>query len=143
VPSSINVAYDTPPKLLQNFGNTQVSLPKNIEKSEERSSKEWAEDLAKKVLEAIAMRSNQEKKVDSVSAAKARLDNTCAESKQQKMVDTSSTTDLVQAELNLSKAKSDTHTEFVNPVDTSFVEQETTVLDFSGCKGAFMLPFEF
>jgi hypothetical protein len=58
------------------------------------------------------------------------LDNTCAESKQQKMVETSSTTDLVQAELNLSKAKSYTHTEFVNPVDTSFVEQETTVLDF-------------
>jgi hypothetical protein len=38
---------------------------------------------------------------------------------------------------------SDTHTEFFNPVDTNFVEQETTVLDFSGCKGAFMLPSEF
>jgi hypothetical protein len=43
----------------------------------------------------------------------------------------------------LGKAKSDTHAEFINPVDTSFVEQETTVLDFFGCKGAFMLPYEF
>jgi hypothetical protein len=55
VPSSNTVAYDTPPKQLQNFGNTQVSLPKIIERSEERSSKEWAEDLVEKVLEAIAI----------------------------------------------------------------------------------------
>jgi hypothetical protein len=40
-------------------------------------------------------------------------------------------------------AKFDTHAEFVNRVDIGFVEQETTVLDFSGCKGAFMLPYEF
>jgi hypothetical protein len=152
VPSSNTVAYDTPPKQLQNFGNTQVSLPKNTERFEGRSSEEWAdlyrkscEDLAKKLVEVRSMVANQQKKVDLVSMAnssKARLDNTCAESKQ-KMVDTSSSTDLVQVELNLSKAKSDTHTEFVNPVDTSFVEQETMVLDFSGCKGAFMLPHEF
>jgi hypothetical protein len=64
------------------------------------------------------------------------------------MIATSATTDLVQAELNLGKAKSDAHAEFVNPVDTSFVEQEhgeceTAVLDFSSCEGAFMLPYEF
>jgi hypothetical protein len=148
VASSDTVACDTPPKQLQNFGNTQLSLPKNTERFEGRSSEEWAdlyrkscEDLAKKLVEVRAMVANQEKKVDSVSAAKTGLDNTCAKSKQQKMVDTSSMTDLFQAELNLSKAKSDTHTEFVNPVDTSFVEQETTVLDFFGCKGAFMLPY--
>jgi hypothetical protein len=64
------------------------------------------------------------------------------------MVDTSATTDLVQDELNLGKAKSDTHAEFVNPIDTSFVEQEygeceIAVLDFSGCKGAYMLLYKF
>jgi hypothetical protein len=63
------------------------------------------------------------------------------------MIGTSATTDLVQAQLNFGKAKSDTHAEFVNLVDTSFVEQEhseceTMVLDFSGCKEAFMLPYE-
>jgi hypothetical protein len=57
------------------------------------------------------------------------------------------TADLVEGKY-LGKAKSDTHTEFVNPIDTSFVEQEhgereTTVLDFFGCMGAFMLPSEF
>jgi hypothetical protein len=151
VPSSNTVAYDTPPKQLQNFGNTQVSLPKNIERSEGQSSKEWAEDLVEKVLEAIAMRANQQKKVDSVSTTnsdKAGLDNTCAKINQQKMIATSATTDLVQVELNLGKAKLDTHAEFVNPIDTSFIEQEhgeceTMVLDFSRCKGAFMLPYEF
>jgi hypothetical protein len=97
------------------------------------------------------MRANQQINVDSVSTAnlaKAGLDNSCAESNQQKMIDTSTTTDLVQAKLNLGKAKSDTHTEFVKVVDTSFVEQEhgeceTIVLDFSGCKEPFMLPYEF
>jgi hypothetical protein len=153
VSSSDTVACDTPPKQLQNFGNTQLSLPKNTERFEGRSSEEWAdlyrkscEDLARKLVEVRAIVSNQQKKVDLVSMAnssKAGLDNTCAKSKQQKMVDTSSMTDLVQAELKLSKAKSDTHTEFVNPVDTSFVEQETMMLDFSECKGAFMLPYEF
>jgi hypothetical protein len=63
------------------------------------------------------------------------------------MIDMSVTTDLVEGKY-LGKAKSDTHTEFVNPIDTSFVEQEhgereTTVLDFFGCKGAFMPPSEF
>jgi hypothetical protein len=136
---------------LQNFGNTQVSLPKNIERSEGQSSKNWAEDLVEKVLEAIAMRANQGKKVDSIStvnSAKVGFDNTCAESNKEMMIDTSAMTDLAQAELNLGKAKSDTHAEFVNPVDTSFVEQEhgeceTMVLDFSRCKGAFMLAYEF
>jgi hypothetical protein len=61
VPSSNTLAYDTPPKQLQNFGNTHVSLPKNIERSEGQSSKDWAEDLVEKVLEAIAMRANQGK----------------------------------------------------------------------------------
>jgi hypothetical protein len=110
--------------------------------------KEWADDLAKKFLEDRAMRANQQKKVDSVStvnSAKAGLDNTCADSNQRKII---STTDLVEAELKLGKSKSGTHAEFVNPIDTSFVEQEhglreTAVLDFSGCKGAFMLPSEF
>jgi hypothetical protein len=86
-------------------------LPKNTERFEGRSSEEWAdlyrkscEDLAKKLVEVRAMVANQEKKVDSVSAAKTGLDNTCAESKQQKMVDTSFMIDLFQAELNLNKA---------------------------------------
>jgi hypothetical protein len=82
VPSSNTVAYDTPPKQLQNFGNTQVSLPKIIERSKEKSSKEWAEDLVEKVLEAIAI---QRKNVDSVStanSAKAVLDNICVRSNQ-------------------------------------------------------------
>jgi hypothetical protein len=77
------------------------------------------------------------------NSSKAGLNNTRADSNQQKMADMSATTDLVRAELNLGKAKLDTHAEFINPVDTSFIEQETTVLDFSGCKGAFMLPYEF
>jgi hypothetical protein len=64
------------------------------------------------------------------------------------MIDTSAMTDLAQAELNLGKAKSDTHAEFVEPEDTSFVEKEhgeyeMTVLNFSRCNGAFMLPYEF
>jgi hypothetical protein len=86
VPSSNIVACDTPPKHLQNFGNTDVSLLKNIERSEGQSSKKWAEDLAKEVLEAIAMGANQRKKVYSISTsnlAKAGLNNTCAESNQQ------------------------------------------------------------
>jgi hypothetical protein len=151
VPLSNTIACDTPPQQLQNFGNTQVSLPKNIERSEGRSSKEWAKDLVEKVLEAIAMRANHGKKGDSiitVNPAKAGLDNACAESNQEKMIDTSAMTNLAQAELNLSKTKLDTHVEFVEPEDTSFVEKEhgeyeMTVLDFSRCKGAFMLPFEF
>jgi hypothetical protein len=81
------------------------------------------------------------------NSSKAVFDNTCAESNQQQMIDMSVTTDLVEGKY-LGKAKSDTHTEFVNPIDTSFVEQEhdeheTTVLDFSRCKGDFMLPSEF
>jgi hypothetical protein len=81
------------------------------------------------------------------NSSKAGFDNSCAESNQQQMIDMSIMIDLVEGK-NLGKAKSDTHTEFVNPIDTSFVEQEhgereTTVLDFSGCKGAFMLPSEF
>jgi hypothetical protein len=40
VASSDTVACDTPPKELQNFGNTQLSLPKNIERFEGRSSEE-------------------------------------------------------------------------------------------------------
>jgi hypothetical protein len=86
VASSDTVACDTSPKKLQNFGNTQVSLPKNIERSKGQSSKEWVEDLAKEVLEAIAMRANQRKKLDSIStanSAKAGLNNTCGESNQQ------------------------------------------------------------
>jgi hypothetical protein len=86
VASSDTVACDTSPKKLQKFGNTQVSLPKNIERSEGQSSKEWAEDLAKEVLEAIAMRANQRKKLDSIStaiSAKAGLNNKCGESNQQ------------------------------------------------------------
>jgi hypothetical protein len=157
VASSDTVACDTPPKELQNFGNTQLSLPKNIERFEGRSSEEWAdlylkscENLAKKLVEVRAMGANQQKKVDLVSTAnsdKTMLDNTCAKLDQQKMIATSATTDLVQAGLNLGKAKSDTHAEFVKPVDTSFVEQEhgeceTAVLDFSRCEGAFMLPYE-
>jgi hypothetical protein len=64
------------------------------------------------------------------------------------MIDTSTTTDLVQAELNLDKAKSNTQAKFVKLVDTSFVEKEygkceTAVLDFSRCKEPFMLPYEF
>jgi hypothetical protein len=48
----------------------------------------------------------------------------------------------------LGKAKSDTKVEFVKLGDTSFVDKEhdrceTTILDFSGCKGPFMLPYEF
>jgi hypothetical protein len=97
------------------------------------------------------MGANQQKKVDSFSTTnsdKAGLENTCAKLDQQKMIATSATIDLVQAELNLGKVKSNTRAEFVNPVDTSFVEQEhgeceTTVLDFSRCEGAFMLPYEF
>jgi hypothetical protein len=156
--SSFNtVACDTPPKQLQNFGNIKLSLPRNTERFEGRTSEEWAdlylescENLAKKLVEVRAIGANQ-KKVDSVSTAnsdKAGLDNTCSKLNQQKMISMSVTTDLVQAELNLGKAKSDTHAEFVNLVDTSFVEQEygeceTAVLDFSGCKGAYMLPYEF
>jgi hypothetical protein len=85
VPLCNTIACDTPSKQLHNFGNTQVSLPKNIERSEGRSSKEWAEDLVEKVLEDIAMRASHGKKVDSISTvnpAKARLDNTCAQSNQ-------------------------------------------------------------
>jgi hypothetical protein len=88
VASSDTVACDTPPKELQNFGNTQLSLPKNIERFKGRSSEEWAdlylkscENLAKKLFEVRAMGANQKKKVDSVSTAnsdKAGLDNTCA-----------------------------------------------------------------
>jgi hypothetical protein len=96
------------------------------------------------------MGANQQKKVDLVSMAnssKAGMDNTCAKSNQQEMIDMSVTTDLVEDE-NLGKAKSDTHAEFVNPIDTSFVEQEhgeceTAMLDFSGCKGSYVLPYEF
>jgi hypothetical protein len=135
-----------------------LSLPKNAERFEGRTSEEWAdlylkscENLAKKLIEVRAMGANQEKNGDSVctaNLAKAELNNASADSNQQKMVDTSATTDLVQAELNFGKAKSDTHAEFVNPVDTSFAEQEhgeceTSVLDFSRCEGAFMLPYEF
>jgi hypothetical protein len=84
-PSSNTIAYDTPPKQLQNFGNTQVSMPKIIERSKERSSKEWVEDLVEKILEAIAI---QRKKGDSIStanSAKAVLDNTCVGSNQQEV----------------------------------------------------------
>jgi hypothetical protein len=148
VPSSNTVACGTSPKQLQNFGNTHVSLPKNNERSKRQSSKKWAEDLEKEVLAAIAMQANHRKKVDSIStvnSAKAGLDNTRADSNQQKLI---STTDLVQGELKLGKSKSGTQAEFVSPIDTSFVEQEhgeceTMVLDFSRCKGAFMLPYEF
>jgi hypothetical protein len=71
------------------------------------------------------------------NSAKAGLDTTRAESNQQRTIDTSVTNDLVEAELNLGKAKLDRHAEFVKPVDTSCVEQEhgeckITVLDFSG-----------
>jgi hypothetical protein len=62
---SDTVACDTPPKQLQNFGNTQLSLPKNNERFEGRSSEEWAdlyrkfcEDLAKKLVEVRAMVAN-------------------------------------------------------------------------------------
>jgi hypothetical protein len=47
---------------------------------------ETYQDLAKEVLEAIAMRANQQKKVDSISttnSAKAGLNNTCAKSNHQ------------------------------------------------------------
>jgi hypothetical protein len=59
---------------------------------------------------------------------------------------TSVTSDLFEAELG--KAKSDTKAEFVKSVDTNFIEQEhdefeIAMLDFSGCKGPFMLPYEF
>jgi hypothetical protein len=120
VASSDTVACDTPPKQLQNFGNTQLSLPKYTERFEGRSSEEWAdlyrkscEDLVKKLVEVRAMGANQQKKVDSISTvnpAKAGLDNTCADSNQEKMIDTSTVTNLAQAELNLGKAKLDTHT---------------------------------
>jgi hypothetical protein len=83
VPSSNTVAYDTPPKQLQNFGNTQVSLPKIIERSEERSSKEWAEDLVEKVLEAIAIQRKNGDSISTANSAKAVLDNTCVRSNQQ------------------------------------------------------------
>jgi hypothetical protein len=98
VPCANTVACDTSPTQLRNFGSTQVSLPKNTERSEGRSLKEWADDLAKKVLEDRAMRANQQKKVHSVStanSAKAGLENTCSKSNQQKMIETSATTDLV------------------------------------------------
>jgi hypothetical protein len=158
VPSSNTVACDTTPTQFQIFGTTQESLPKNSETYEGRTAEEWndiylksCEDLANKLLEVRAMRANQQINVDSVStanSAKAGLDKSCAKSNQQKMIDTSTTTDLVQAKLNFGKSKSDTQTEFVKTVDKSFVEQEhgeceTTVLDFSGCKGPFMLPYEF
>jgi hypothetical protein len=122
------------PKQLQNFGNTQLSLLKNTERFEGRTSEECAdlylksyENLAKKIVEVRAMGANHQKKVDSVSTVnlvKAGLDNTHVDSNQQKMADMLAMTDLVRAELNLGKAKSDTHAEFVNPVDTSFVEKE-------------------
>jgi hypothetical protein len=133
-------------------------LPKNTERFEGRTSEEWAdlylkscENLAKKLIEVRAMEANQQKKGDSVSTAnlaKAELNNARADSNQQKMDDTSAATDLVQAKLNFGKAKSDTHAEFVNPVDTSFAEQEhgeseIATLDFSGCKGSYVLPYEF
>jgi hypothetical protein len=157
VASSDTVAYDTPPKQLHIFGNTQLSLPKNTERFEGRSSEEWAdlyrkscEDLAKKASRSQSYGSQPTEQVDLVSVAnssKTGFDNTCVESNQQQMIDMSVMTDLVEGK-NLGKAKSDTHTEFVNLIDTSFVEQEhrereTMVLDFSGCKGAFMLPSEF
>jgi hypothetical protein len=83
VPSSNTVAYDTPHKHLQNFGNTQVSLPKIIERSEERSSKEWAEDLVEKVLEAIDIQRKNGDSISTANLAKAALDNTCVGSNQQ------------------------------------------------------------
>jgi hypothetical protein len=43
------------------------------------------------------------------NSAKVGLDTTRAESNQQRTIDTSVTNDLVEAELNLGKAKSDTH----------------------------------
>jgi hypothetical protein len=94
------------------------------------------------------MQANHRKKVDSIStvnSAKAGLDNTRAYSNQQKLI---STTDLVQGELKLGKSKSGTQAKFVSPIVTSFIEQEygeceTTVLDFSGCKAAYMLSYEF
>ena len=73
------------------------------------------------------MRDKQQKRVDSGSTAnltKAGLDNTRAESNQQNTIDTCVTTDLVEAELNLGKAKSDAHAKFL-------------------CKGTYMLPYEF
>jgi hypothetical protein len=76
VASSDTITCDTPPKQLQNFGNTQLSLPKNTERFEGKSSEEWAdlylkscENLAKKLVEVRAMGANQQKKVDSVSTA--------------------------------------------------------------------------
>jgi hypothetical protein len=66
VASSDTVACDTPPKQLQNFGNTQLSLLKNTERFEGISSEEWddlyrksCEDLAKKLVEIRAMVANQ------------------------------------------------------------------------------------
>jgi hypothetical protein len=147
--SSNTVACHTSRTKVQNFGNTQVSLPKNNERSEGWSSKKWDEDLVKEVLEGIAIRANHQEKVESVNTtnlAQVGLNSTHAESNQYREIDTSVMTDLVEAELG--EAKSDTHDEFVKVVDTSFVEQkhgkcETMVLDFSGCKGPFMLPYEF
>jgi hypothetical protein len=69
VASSDTVACDTSPKQLQNFGNTQLPLPKNTEKFEGRSSEEWAdlylksyENLAKKTYQSHSYGSQQAEK---------------------------------------------------------------------------------
>jgi hypothetical protein len=58
-------------------------LPKIIGRSEERSSKEWAEDLVEKVLEAIAIQRKNGDSISTTNSAKAVLDNTCVGSNQQ------------------------------------------------------------
>lgn len=104
-------------------------------------------------VEDKALRVKLQKEVDSASITKAASkkaeDNACAKSNQQRKIDPA-VSGLMEAEsIDSGNPKSDIHIEFVKPAETNSVEQEhgkqrrSAMLDFSGCEGSYVLPYEF
>ena len=78
------------------------------------------------------------------------MDSAGAETNQQCEIDPADTTDLAEAESSSSgNAESDAHAGSIKPTHKEFVKMkhgkrhESAVLDFSGHRGAYLLPCEF
>ena len=122
---------------------------KDIAKSITPCSKH-AESSALPKQEDESLRASQEE-VDSASqdrSAQADLDSAGAESNQKREIDLADMADLAEAETRISgNVESDTQAESIEPTEEKFVKpehgkrRESAVLDFSGCEGAYLLPY--